>query len=578
MNSLFKNLVPYWRICLLVIMLATVNQVFSLLDPMIFQRILDNYILKLDQYTRREFINGVAWLMLATIGVAFVSRVAKNLQDYYLNTVIQRVGAAMYSRGVRHALSLPYRVFEDIRSGETLSVLQKMRTSVEAFLLSATNVLFVSLVAFVFVIIYAAILHWMIALMFILTVPVIGGVSFALSHRIKKIQTEINIQTRALAGSTTESLRNIELVKSLGLNEQEINRLNTNTDQILGLELQKLRTVRIMSFVQGTVVNLLRAIILIIMMYLVYERIITYGQFFTLQIYSFFVFGPLQSIGDTMTTYRDVQTALAQYEELLSEKPEIVPENAVTLDALNSISFENVSFGYNEKAGALSNISVNIRRGQTIAFVGPSGSGKTSLVKLLVGLYQPTTGSISYNGIPGSVVALSSLRNQTGFVTQETQLFAGTIRDNLRFVAPNATDSECLIALSMAACDSIMERSEKGLDTVIGEGGVKVSGGERQRLSIARALLRKPSLLICDEATSALDSITEEHITETLRTMPGASDRITVLIAHRLSTVMYADNIIVLEKGEIVEVGTHTELVAAKNLYYALWRQQVGER
>ena len=210
--------------------------------------------------------------------------------------------------------------------------------------------------------------------------------------------------------------------------------------------------------------------------------------------------------------------------------------------------------------------------------MGPSGSGKTTLVKLLVGLYQPQSGTIRYNGNAFDTIDLNDLRSQIGLVTQDTQLFAGTIRENLLFVRPGATDEECMDVLHKAALAPLLARADKGLNTIIGEGGVKVSGGEKQRLSIARALLRNPKLLVFDEATSALDSLTEDEISETIAGISHQGNQITILIAHRLSTIMHADRIYVLEKGKIIEQGSHYDLVDEKGLYYAMWRQQIGEK
>jgi ATP-binding cassette, subfamily B, bacterial len=199
-------------------------------------------------------------------------------------------------------------------------------------------------------------------------------------------------------------------------------------------------------------------------------------------------------------------------------------------------------------------------------------------MKLLVGLYRPLEGNIFYNGLNENQINFNDLRNQIGFVTQDTQLFSGTIRENLMFVNPGASEEDLFSALQMASCQNLLARAEKGLDTMIGEGGLKLSGGEKQRLSIARALLRKPRLLIFDEATSALDSITEEEISKTIRKVSSLNDQITILIAHRLSTILHADRIYVLERGEVVETGTHERLLEEKGLYYAMWRQQIGER
>ncbi len=513
------------------------------------------------------------------MAVALVSRVAKNFQDYYVNTITQKLGAKIYADGLQHSLQLPYAVFEDQRSGETLGKLQKVRTDTQNLIASVINVMFVALVGFVFITIYAISINWLIAPLYFITVPVLAIVSIVLSKKIKKVQVIITAETNSLSGATTESLRNIELVKSLGLANQEIKRLNDTTDKILKLELKKVKYIRSLSFIQGTIINFLRTIILFAMLYLLFTTKISFGQFFSLYFYSFFIFNPLQEIGNIINTYRESEASLNNFADILKMPIEATPANPVDLGRIKNMEFKDVTFKHQSASNnAITEISFKTEFGKTIAFVGPSGAGKTTLVKLLVGLYQPDQGKIMYNGESGREINLDDLREQIGLVTQDTQLFAGTIRDNLLFVNPTATDEELLDVLNKSAAGTLMERADKGLDTVIGEGGVKVSGGEKQRLSIARALLRKPNILVFDEATSALDSLTEEEISKTIRELSKQKQQITIMIAHRLSTIMHADEIYVLEKGKLAESGKHEKLLELKGLYYAMWRQQIGER
>ena len=579
MDILFGYIKQYWKLVLVALALAAINQIFSLLDPLIFRHIIDSYATRHAEYTRAQFFRGVSLLLLAAVGVAFVSRVAKNFQDYCVNVIVQRLGAQMYSDGIRHSLALPYSVFEDQRSGETLGKLQKARSDTERFVTAAVNVVFTTLVGVTFVMIYAWKVHWAIAPAFFITVPILGVLSSVLSKRIKTIQKVIVAETTALAGSTTESLRNIELVKSLGLAEQEVQRLNGTTQKILKLELKKVRYLRSLSFIQGTAVNFLRTCILFLMLYLIFIQQITVGQFFSLLIYSFFIFGPLQELGNVINIYRETEASMANFSAVMQMPLDPKPSDPVAIDVLHELEFDRVSFKHQSASTpALIDISFKVTRGDTIAFVGPSGSGKTTLVKLLVGLYTPLAGRILYHGNPSTRIDLDRFRERMGLVTQDTQLFSGTIRENLLFVRPDATDEECLEVLRRAAAQNLLERADRGLDTLIGEGGVKVSGGEKQRLSIARALLRKPHLLVFDEATSALDSLTEEEISLTVRDVSEKQDAVTILIAHRLSTIMHADRIFVLERGRITEAGRHSELLEERGLYYAMWRQQVGEQ
>lgn len=581
LRILLTYLRPSRNLLLLALLLAAVNQSFSLLDPLITGKIIDRLGTHRNEFGSdwSSFSHDLIIFLLMSMGVAMVSRIAKNFQDYFTNVIIQRTGANMYTDGIRHSLELPYEQFEDQRSGETLGKLQKVRSDSEKFITSFINIFFQSLVGVVFVIIYAIQVHWIIAPIFLATVPMLAIVSNLLSKKIKLVSKTILGETTSLAGSTTESLRNIELVKGLGLANQEIGRLNNVTKKILELELKKVKYIRSLSFVQGTTVNFLRTCLIFLLYYLLFRDTISLGQVMTLMFYSFFIFGPLQEMGNVIATYREAQASLKNFEDLLSSKSEPRPVNPIPLGALSRFRFENVTFSHKTASSkAVADVSFEVKKGETIAFVGPSGSGKTTLVKLLIGLYRPTSGKIFYDEIDGTEIDMTTMREQIGMVSQDSQLFAGTIRENLLFVRPDATDEQVLEALNMASCQKLLARAEIGIHTVIGEGGIKISGGEKQRLSIARALLRKPNLLIMDEATSALDSITEDEITATVRQIHSTQNIMTILIAHRLSTVMHADRIYVLEQGKIIEEGNHEKLIEEKGLYYAMWRQQIGER
>ena len=579
MKVLLSYLKEYRGIVVFALFLAAMNIGFSLMDPYISGRILDKVIGQSNKMEYGKYLASALTLVGLAIGVAMVSRIAKNFQDYYTNIITQKIGAKMYADGLKHSLELPYQVFEDQRSGETLGILQKVRLDCQAFITAFISILFVSITGMSFVIIYSLAVSYKVTLVYLAAIPIITFVSTSLSRRIKKVQRSILSETTALAGSTTESLRNIELVKSLGLVKQEISHLNNTTYKILGLELKKVKYVRSMSFMQGTTVNFVRSVMVVVLLLLIHDNTIIPGQYLSLLFYSFFLFNPLQELGNVIVACREAEVSLANFERITSTPIDAKPENPFRIENLKKLTFINVSFKHlTANRNALNNISFETRAGETIAFVGPSGSGKTTLVKLLVGLYQPIEGNILYNDVPSNEIDLDQLREKVGFVTQDTQLFSGSIRENLLFVRPDATDEECLQALQRAACQTLMARASNGLDTVIGEGGVKVSGGEKQRLSIARALLRRPDLFVFDEATSSLDSITEEEITETIRDVSVLKDHITILIAHRLSTIMQADTIYVLEKGNIIESGKHVELLLQKGLYYAMWRQQIGEK
>lgn len=579
MKILWKYLKPQKWLIVISLTLAGLSQLLSLVDPLIFGKIIDEYATQPGNRTEEELVTGVLWWLGVAITIALLARFAKSFQEYFTRLAVQKFGMQIFNDGLKQTLRLSFQEFEEQRSGETLSVLQKVRTDTQQFINSFINILFSSIVGIGFLIWYSVTKNWMLIPVFVIGILVLGSLTGLLSKKIKTTQRSINRETNKMAGVITESLRNIELVKSLGLTFPEIKRLRDQTLKIFDLEMEKVKKVRTLTFLQGTLLSILKQSILFILLWLIFRKVLTTGELIAMQFISTSIFGPLQDLGNIILNYREVEASVSNFDQLMCKPIERRPENPVEIGKLQNISFRNVVFRHKTATtNAIDEISFDVQTGETIAFVGPSGSGKSTLVKLLVGLYKPVKGTINFNECSSTLIRYNELRRQIGFVTQETQLFAGTIKENLLFVKSAASDTEILDALHKASCEQLLSNSLKGIDTVLGEGGMKLSGGEKQRISIARAILRQPRLLIFDEATSALDSLTEEEITNTIRKFSGSRELITILIAHRLSTIMHADTIYVLEKGKIIETGSHEKLLLQKGLYYAMWRQQVGER
>jgi ATP-binding cassette subfamily B protein len=337
MKILLHYLKPYKWLVLLSLLLAAINQTFSLFDPLIFGKLIDKFANHAGNYNQNEFIWGVITYLGLLVGTAMVSRIAKAFQDYFSSVVIQKFGASIFTEGLRHSMKLPFADFEDQRSGETLSILTKVRADTEKFITAFINVVFGILVGIVFVTIYSFTKHWAIIPVYLVGVLLLSWLTSALSKRIKSIQKNIVKETTELAGSTTESLRNIELVKSLGLTNQEVDRLNKNTYKILGLELRKVKSIRMLSFVQGTFVNFLRQVIMFTLLYLIFHGKLTTGELITLQFYSFFIFGPLQEIGNIIITYREAEASLNNFDTFMKRPTEPKPAMPKNLGSVTNL-------------------------------------------------------------------------------------------------------------------------------------------------------------------------------------------------------------------------------------------------
>jgi ATP-binding cassette subfamily B protein len=574
MRILYSQVRLQWRAFAVTFVIATIARLLILVDPQILRLIVDRYVMKLGTISRDEFYRGVLVLIAASVIVGMLGRLFRTMQEYEIEVISRRVGARLYAKSIAHSLLLPFREYETKRSGEMLQIIQRARIDAESGISGAVR-LYLGAVAAAAVTIYAFWLHPLLGFMHLIGLPLIGLLMLLVSVPIRKRQRRIAIDTAALTGSVTEAIRNVETLKSLGAETQEIGRLHAVNNAILDLETEKLRLIRRFTFFESVLFHGMRTAFLAVELWLVYNHGITTGEFLSLFLYTSVIFAPLSEAGAAVARYQEARASFDTLDTVL-DLPKEERRGGESNEPVRSIRFDHVTLSYDSAHdAALRDISVDLSAGSTIAFTGPSGAGKSSLVKLLVALYTPNEGALLVNGRDLREIDLDAYRARIGLVTQETQLFAGTLRANLQFSRPDASDAECLVALEQAAATALLGRGREGLEAIIGEGGLKLSGGERQRIAIARALLRDPDVLVFDEPTSSLDAITERAVTETIRGL-ATPRRLTVLVSHRLSTIAHADRIYVLRAGAIEESGTSDELLAKDGLFAQLWREQMG--
>ncbi|HVG11812.1 MAG TPA: ABC transporter ATP-binding protein, partial [Flavisolibacter sp.] len=364
MRILWKYLRPQRNLIFFSLLLAGAAQLLGLIDPLIFGKIIDDYATNPGGRPQRELINGVLkWLGIA-IAVALLSRVAKAFQEYLTRLAVQKFGMQIFNEGLKQTLRLSFQEFEESRSGETLSVLQKVRNDTERFVNSFINIIFSSVVGIGFLIWYSITKNWMLIPVFVFGIIVLGSLTGLLSKKIKTVQRSINRETNKMSGVITESLRNIELVKSLGLTFPEIRRLREQTRKIFDLEMYKVRKVRTLSFLQGSTLNILKQSILFILLWLIFRNELSTGELISMQFISTSIFGPLQDLGTIILQYREVEASLSNFDTLMNKPIEQRPENPVEIGDLNNLSFKDVVFHHKTAAhNAIDRISFTVRTG-----------------------------------------------------------------------------------------------------------------------------------------------------------------------------------------------------------------------
>ena len=565
-HNILKYAKPYTKSLIFAFLCLALTSLINLVLPLIVRNMINAVVV----LKNHEVLDGLAWDLIIIIGFQAAFAVTHN---YIFGFVGHRMTTDFRLEFFSHIQSLSLRFFQERRVGEILSrmsndisVIQNALVSIPVALLRQS----ITLLGALAIILY---LNWKLTGLILLILPPLMIFARVFGRRLKVFSEKLQDQLAQAVVVLEEVMSSIKIVKSFTREPYERDRFQEKIETAFERAVDKLKISAFFGpFILG-LTFLVSALLIWYGGYQVMQGATTPGELAAFFLYALIIAGPIGTFVRLYTQIQEARGAIQRVYEILDTQPIIQnPENPVPLENITgSIQFENVSFGYQNTV--IHDVSFNVLAGQTVALVGPSGAGKSTLIKLLFRFFDPNSGAIRLDGHDIRTLDRKSFLSQIALVPQETLLFGGTVRENILYGKLDATESELKEAAQKANAHEFITNMEKGYDTIVGEKGTKLSGGERQRIAIARAILKDPKILVLDEATSSLDNRSESLIKEGLETL--MAHRTTFIVAHRLSTIHKADQIIVLDKGCIVEAGQHEDLMNHKGLYHSLYTMKM---
>ena len=570
-KRVFSYIGPYWKQFILVLVCIALSSVMNLLPSIFTGKIIDDGLIGRNMKLLIIYI-------IASLGVTFCANMIGGAESYINTWIAQHITFDMRNQMFRHLQKMSQRFFTSSNQGDIITRMTSDIDGVESVITNTFKSILSNSITLVFALIAMFQKNWILALLGIAVIPLFviptrkaGKTRWTLTREAQDCNDEVNgilNETLSVSGQL--------LVKLFGKEDQEYQRYEEVNRRMIKLHIKERMAGRWFLVVLTTVTSIGPMLLYLVggILMMKYDSSITVGDITVLVALLGKTYMPVNSLLNIQVDWIRSMALFTRIFEYFDMKIEIEnPKDAVIPDtASGEVEFKNVDFSYDEDRKILKNISFKLESGRSVAIVGPSGSGKSTIINLIPRLYDVKSGTVSFDGVDVRRLDLNFLRKNVGVVSQETYLFNGSIRDNLLYAKPDATEEEMIEVCRKANIYEFIENQEKGFDTLVGNRGLKLSGGEKQRLSIARVLLKNPALLIFDEATSALDSISESKIQEAID--PIIKERTSILIAHRLSTILAADEILVVKDGEIVERGHHKELVDLGGVYTELYNTQ----
>ena len=566
--QVFKTIIwPRKNILLVGLVLIIISRLSGLVLPGASKYLMDDVIAK----GNMEMLKMV---LLAVAGAVLIQAVTSYILTQILSVEAQRLISILRSKVQKQVLSLPIRFFDNNKSGALVSRIMNDVEGVRNLVGTGLVQLFGGVLTSVICLVLLIRISPMMTLYVLVPVLIFGLISLKAFSKIRPIFRERGKITADVTGRLTETLNGVRVIKGFNAEKQEIKSFEQGVERLFLNVKASLMSTSLITSSATFLLGLASTGIMGIGGYMIINGDLTFGEFLAFTLYLGFMIAPILQMSNIGSQLTEAFAGLDRTEELMNMTPE--DDGTIRTIIINAIrgdiEFKDVSFAYEEGKEVVTNITFSAPSGSVIALVGTSGSGKTTIAGLAASFLNPQSGEITVDGIDLAKVSLDSYRSQLGVVLQDDFLFEGTIKENILFPRPNATEEQLLDAVKAAHVREFTDRFEDGLNTLIGERGVKLSGGQRQRIAIARAILANPRILILDEATSNLDTESESFIQESLRML--MKGRTTFVIAHRLSTIRQADQILVVENGNIVERGKHDELITNKGRYFELYTYQ----